>query len=111
VAPEAAEPLIERLRDRDAVVRRQAARQIGAAKLKAGVHELVQVLADDPSAPVRRAAAEALGRIGDAAAVGPLERALRSERDDGVRAAVGAALAHLGAATGDYPGILPVSEE
>jgi HEAT repeat protein len=108
---ETAEPLIEKLRDRDAVVRRQAARQLGAAKLKEGVHELVQVLADDPSAPVRRAAAEALGRIGDPAAVGPLERALRAERDDGVRAAVGAALARMGASTGDYPGVVPVSDE
>ena len=111
MAPEAAEPLIEKLRDRDAVVRRQAARALGAAKLKEGVRELVQVLADDASAPVRRAAAEALGRIGDPGAVRPLERALRAERDDGVRAAVAAALARLGASTGDYPGILPVSEE
>lgn len=111
MAPDAAEPLIVKLRDRDAVVRRQAARQLGTAKLKEGVHELAQVLAGDPSTPVRRAAAEALGRIGDAAALRPLERALRSERDDAVRGAVAAALARLGGSTGDYPGILPVSEE
>jgi len=111
VAPEPADALFDRLRDRDAVVRRQAAREIGTAKLRSGVRELIQVLADDASAPVRRAAAEALGKIGDATARGPLERALRSERDDAVKGAIAAALAHLGAASGDYPGILPVSEE
>ncbi len=111
MAPDTPGPLIERLRDRDAVVRRQAARALGAARLKEGVRELVQVLADDASAPVRRAAAEALGRIGDPSAIGPLERALRAERDDAVRAAAAAALARLGGSTGDYPGILPVSEE
>jgi HEAT repeat protein len=111
VPPEPGEALFEQLRDRDAVVRRQAARAMGASKLTQGVRELIEVLAGDTSAPVRRAAAEALGKIGDATARGPLERALRSERDEGVRAAVAAALARLGASTGDYPGILPVSEE
>ena len=109
--PEPGEALFERLRDRDAVVRRQAARAMGTTKLKEGVRELIAVLAGDASAPVRRAAAEALGKIGDAAARGPLERALGSERDEAVRGAVAAALACLGASTGDYPGILPVSEE
>lgn len=103
--------LLGKLRDRDAVVRRRAARDIGTAKLKAGVRELISVLADDASAPVRRAAAEALGKIGDPAARGPLERALRAEHDDAVRGAIAAALTHLGVASGDYPGILPVSEE
>jgi HEAT repeat protein len=111
MAPEPGEGLFEKLRDRDAVVRRQAARAIGVSKLKQGVRELAQVLADDPSAPVRRAAAEALGKIGDPAAGGPLERALRSDSDDGVRGAAAAALSHLGLASGDYPGTLPVSEE
>ena len=109
--PEPGQELFEKLRDRDAVVRRQAARAIGTSRSKHGVRDLAQVLAADASAPVRCAAAEALGKIGDAAARGPLERALRSERDDGVRRAVVAALAHLGAASGDYPGILPVSDE
>ena len=109
--PEPAEALIEKLRDRDAVVRCEAARQLGSARLRAGLRDLIQVLGDDPSEPVRRAAAEALGRIGDHAAVGPLERALRTERDAGVRGAAAAALARLGGSTGDYPGILPVSEE
>jgi HEAT repeat protein len=111
VAPEPGEALFEKLRDRDAVVRRQAAREMGTSKLKEGVRELIEVLAGDASGPVRRAAAEALGKIGDASAHGPLERALRSERDEAVRGAVAAALARLGASTGDYPGILPVSEE
>ena len=111
MAPEPADLLLDRLRDRDAVVRCQAAREIGTARLRAGVRELIQVLADDASAPVRRAAAEALGRIGDGTARGPLERALRAEHDTGVKRAIAAALAHLGAASGDYPGILPVSEE
>jgi HEAT repeat protein len=111
VAPEPADLLLDRLRDRDAVVRCQAAREIGSARLRAGVRELIQVLADDASAPVRRAAAEALGRIGEGTARAPLERALRSERDDAVKSAIAAALAHLGAASGDYPGILPVNEE
>ena len=111
MAAEPGQALFEQLRDRDAVVRCQAARAMGTTKLKEGVRELIEVLAGDPSAPVRRAAAEALGKIGDSAARGPLERALRTERDDGVRAAAAAALARLGASTGDYPGILPVSEE
>ena len=111
MTPEPADALLDKLRDRDAVVRCQAAREIGTAKLRAGVRELIQVLADDASAPVRRAAAEALGRIGDGTARGPLERALRSEHDGEVKRAIAAALAHLGAASGDYPGILPVSEE
>jgi len=111
VAPEPADLLLDRLRDRDAVVRCQAAREIGTARLRAGVRELIQVLADDASAPVRRAAAEALGRIGEGTARAPLERALRGERDDSVKSAIAAALAHLGAASGDYPGILPVNEE
>ena len=109
--PEPGEALFEKLRHRDAVVRCQAARALGASKAKEAVRELIEVLADDTSAPVRRAAAEALGKIGDPAARGPLERTLRSERDEGVRGAVATALARLGASTGDYPGVLPVSEE
>jgi HEAT repeat protein len=109
--PEPGQDLLAKLRHSDAVVRRQAARQIGATKLKEGVRELMQVLADDAAPAVRRAAAEALGKIGDLAARGALERALRSERDDGVRRAVSAAMARLGLETGDYPGILPVSDE
>jgi HEAT repeat protein len=108
---EPGEELLQKLRNRDAVVRRQAARAIGASHLKEGVRELMQVLEEDSSAPVRRAAAEALGKIGDPAAQGPLERALRTERDAGVRQAAVAALARLGVGTGDYPGSLPVSEE
>jgi len=111
VAPEPGHVLLEKLRDRDAVVRRRAAYDIGTNRLKEGVRDLGELLATDPSAPVRRAAAEALGRIGDPLARGPLERALGNEREDSVRAAIAAALARLGASTGDYPGILPVSEE
>ncbi len=108
---EPGQELLQKLHDRDAVVRRQAARAIGASKLKEGVRELMQVLEEDSSAPVRRAAAEALGKIGDPAALGPLERVLRTETDNGVRQAAVAALARLGGGTGDYPGSLPVSEE
>jgi HEAT repeat protein len=111
MGPRSGDELFERLRDRDAVVRRQAAHAIGVSKLKEGVRELMQVLSDDPSGPVRRAAAEALGKIGDPAAQGPLERALRSDSDLSVRGAAAAALARLGLGTGDYPGVLPVSEE
>ncbi len=109
--PAAGDELLQKLKDRDAVVRRQAARALGTTKHKDGVRELMQVLADDPSAPVRRAAAEALGKIGDPAARGPLERAVRSETDEAVRRAAAIALTRLGAGTGDYPGQLPVSEE
>ena len=108
---EPGQELLQKLRNRDAVIRRQAARAIGASKLKEGVRELMQVLEEDASAPVRRAAAEALGKIGDPAARGPLERALRAETDNGVRQAAMAALARLGGGTGDYPESLPVSEE
>ncbi len=108
---EPGQDLLQKLRDRDAVVRRQAARAIGVSKLKEGVKELMQVLEQDASAPVRRAAAEALGKIGAPAARGPLERALRAETDGAVRQAVISALARLGGGTGDYPESLPVSEE
>jgi HEAT repeat protein len=108
---EPGQDLLQKLRHRDAVVRRQAARAIGASHLKEGVRELSQVLEQDSSAPVRRAAAEALGKIGDPAARGPLERALRVESDATVRQAAVAALSRLGLGTGDYPGSLPVSEE
>jgi HEAT repeat protein len=111
MSPEPGQELLQKLRHRDAVVRRQAARAIGASRLKEGLRELMQVLEADNSAPVRRAAAEALGKIGDPAAQGPLERALRAESDAGVRQAALAALARLGLGTGDYPGSLPVSEE
>jgi HEAT repeat protein len=111
MTPEPGQELLQKLRHRDAVVRRQAARAIGVSRLKEGVRELMQVLEEDSSAPVRRAAAEALGKIGDPAARGPLERALRAENDSGVRQAAMAALARLGLGTGDYPGSLPVSEE
>jgi HEAT repeat protein len=111
VATAPGDALLDKLRDRDAVVRCQAARDIGTARLRSGVRELIQVLADDASAPVRRAAAESLGKIGDATARGPLERALRIEREDTVKGAIAVALSHLGAASGDYPGIVPVSEE
>jgi len=108
---EPGQELFQKLRHRDAVVRRQAARAIGASRLKEGVRELSQVLEQDSSAPVRRAAAEALGKIGDPAARGPLERTLRAESDATVREAAVAALSRLGLGTGDYPGSLPVSGE
>ena len=111
MAAEPGQELLQKLRDRDAVARRQAARAIGVSRFKEGVRELMQVLEEDSSAPVRRAAAEALGKIGNPAARGPLERALRTESDNGVRQAAMAALARLGLGTGDYPGSLPVSEE
>ena len=102
---------IQQLRDADAVVRREAARTLGAAKDKESVKDLSFVLEHDPSAPVRRAAAEALGMIGDKSARNALERARGGDGDEAVRHAAIGALARLGFATGEKPGILPTSKE
>jgi HEAT repeat protein len=59
--------LIAALHDRDAGVRRAAARGLGAPGAGAAVPELIRLLAD-PDDDVRSAAAVALGLIGRAAA-------------------------------------------
>jgi HEAT repeat protein len=105
------EELIQRLRDPDAVVRRQAARSLGLAKSKESVKELCLVLLEDASAPVRRAAAEALGRIGDRSAKNALERAMRHDDEESVRKAAQGAHARLSLPSGEMPGILPTSKE
>ncbi|MEK6767636.1 MAG: HEAT repeat domain-containing protein, partial [Gemmatimonadota bacterium] len=105
------EDVLQQLRDRDAVVRRDAARSLGAAKRKEYVKDLSLVLVEDPSAPVRRAAAEALGLIGDKTAKAVLERAGAYDEDIGVKKAAVGALTRLGFKSGEMPGILPTSRE
>jgi HEAT repeat protein len=100
-----------RLRDHDAVVRRQAARALGRAGKRDSVRDLLLVLAEDASAPVRRAAADALGRIGDLAARSALERTSRHDDDQAVRTAAHAALLKLLSASGETPAVLPTSRE
>lgn len=105
------EDVLQQLRDQDAVVRREAARSLGAAKRKEYVKDLCIVLSEDPSAPVRRAAAEALGLIGDRSAKAVLERASAQDEDMEVRKATVGALTRLGFKSGEMPGILPTSKE
>lgn len=105
------EDLLQQLRNHDAVVRREAARSLGAAKRKEYVKDLCLVLVEDASAPVRRAAAEALGLIGDRTAKAALERANASDQDLEVRKAAIGALTRLGFKSGELPGILPTSKE
>ncbi len=90
-----APPLMALLDDRDADVRRQAARSLGQLGRAEAVERLQRALADDNSF-VRRWAAEALGRIGDPAAIPALERAAQ-EPTVLVAAAAHGALRALGA--------------
>ncbi len=103
--------LIQQLRDRDAVVRRQAARALGRAGRRESVKDLLLVLGEDASAPVRRAAAEALGSIGDPVARVTLDRSSKQDEDDGVRQAAAAALLKLVSKSGETPAILPTHKE
>ena len=56
-------PLIEALRDGDALVRESAAHALGEVEDTAGIAPLTEVLKSDRAPAVRRAAATALGEI------------------------------------------------
>src|SRR5207253_7067987 len=75
----AVEPLIGRLADRDAFVRREAARALGLLHARPAIGALVDRLGRDEEGEVRRQAAHALGLIGDASARPALEAALHDK--------------------------------
>lgn len=92
----AAEPLAERSRDRDVVVRRNAAWALGELRHPRGVGRaeataLIEALRDE-DAVVRAAAAWSLGDINVAAARKPLERMLTRETDAAARREASVAL-------------------
>jgi putative heme-binding domain-containing protein len=67
--------ILSALKDKDATVQAQAARELGTRKAKDAVRPLIAML-DSTNAALRFRAATALGRIGDPDAVGPLKQAL-----------------------------------
>jgi HEAT repeat protein len=90
----AVEPLLARLEDEDASVRRAAAEALGPIGSERAVEPLLARL-EDEYASVRRAAASALGRIGSERAVEPLLACLEDEAGD-VRRAAASALGRIG---------------
>jgi HEAT repeat protein len=66
--PAAAQSLLALLVDKDAFIRREAARGLGRLRTPAAVRPLAARLEGDEEAEVRRQAARALGEIGDRAA-------------------------------------------
>jgi len=88
--------IVAALKDADASVRRQAARQLGTRKTKDSAVTLVPLLRD-ADASVRFQAATALGRCGDPCAVDHLQAAL-TEKDLFARYAVFTAINRIGRA-------------
>ena len=86
----AVEPLIKALRDKNKIVRKNAAEALGEIGDKRASEPLVTALEDDDGT-VRQYAAEALGKIGDNQALKPLTAALRDRKSkvqEGARAAI-----------------------
>lgn len=75
--PSTAPALTARIRDKDAFVRREVIRALGAIRAGAPVALIVEALTSDSDADVRRAAAWALGAIGDPSASAALARGAR----------------------------------
>ena len=67
--------ILSALKDKDATVQAQAARELGTRQAKDAVRPLIAML-DSTNAALRFRAATALGRIGDRDAIRPLEQAL-----------------------------------
>lgn len=92
----AARPLAERLRDRDVIVRRNAAWALGELRHPRGIgrrEEAALIAAlEDEDAIVRAAAAWSLGDIGTSEAKTPLEKMLARENDARARSEATAAL-------------------
>ncbi len=83
---------LDALKDKDAKVRAQAARDLASACDQRAVDPLVGLLSDD-DAKVRSAAIETLGRLGDRATIDPMLEALYKEQSWDVKYAYGPALA------------------
>ena len=90
-ANQAAQPLIAKLRDKDAAVRAQAAEQLGKGCYQAAANPLVAAL-QDTAPPVRAAAITALGQLADRDTVEDL-RMMTGDADTNVRLALIQALA------------------
>src|SRR5207253_4749954 len=71
-APDAAAALVALLKDKQELVRREAANGVGATRSRTAVPPVIELLTTDREAGVRTAAAIAFGRIGDETAVVPL---------------------------------------
>jgi HEAT repeat protein len=83
---------LDALKDKDAKVREQAAKQLAAACDRRATEPLVSLLSDaDPA--VRMAAVETLGRLGDREAIDPMLEALYKEADWKVKDVYASALA------------------
>lgn len=74
----AVEPLITALKDKNPIVKRNAAMALGKIKDASAVNPLIATLKDD-NPIVRRNAARALGEINDSSAVEPLTAALKDK--------------------------------
>jgi HEAT repeat protein len=86
----AVEPLIKSLRDKNSIVRKNAAEALGELGDKRASDSLITALEDDDGT-VRQYAAEALGKIGDNRALKPLTAALRDRKSkvqEGAREAI-----------------------
>jgi putative membrane-bound dehydrogenase-like protein len=95
--------VVSALKDADASVRRQAARQLGTRKTAAA--PAIVPLLQDPDASVRFHAATALGRIADPGSVAPLLAAL-TDKDLFARYATFTGLNRIGRATGQWSDVL-----
>lgn len=111
-------PLIAKLKDKDAKVRAEAAKEIGyigsvkAAFTKSAVAPLIDVLKDS-DANVRKEAASALGEIKpDRKLAIPALTEMLKDKDNGVRAAAATALGNFGAASKDaLPMLMDIQKE
>ena len=86
--------LIDKLKDRDSSVRRNAAATIGDTGDEKAVDSLIAVLKDD-NRFVRQEVVRALGKIGDAMALESLTQALVEEKDEFVQGSIKKAIERL----------------
>jgi HEAT repeat protein len=90
--------LLKNLKDRDGLVRSEAASRIGELKVKEAVEELTKLLKEDRDSLVRSHAAAALGDLGDEAkeAVESLIETMQKDQIVGVRLEAAVALGNIG---------------
>jgi HEAT repeat protein len=86
--------LIDKLKDRDSTVRRNAAETIGVMRDEKAVDSLIIVLKDDIRF-VRQEAVRALGKIGSKKGLEALIQALANERDGFVQDSIKKAIEKL----------------
>ena len=89
--------LMRLLRDKDDVVRINAAESLGLLRARSAIRSLQRSLRIDSEELVRAYAAEALGRVGDVRVISFLERYLLRDRSSAVRLRILTALHTLGA--------------